>query len=82
MITVNDLEEMKSKSIIPFGNQYEFLFATLEDYYFAKMDGISRIIAELSDWDTEAQRVIADKLIEIISESGIVGFYKNEILLF
>ncbi|MBD5456852.1 MAG: hypothetical protein HDR23_10415 [Lachnospiraceae bacterium] len=80
MKTVKDLEEMKSKSMIPFGSQYEFLFATLEDYYIAKMDGINRIKAELSKWDTDAQRVIANKLVEVISESGIIGFDKNEIL--
>lgn len=80
MKTVKDLEEMKSKSMFPFENQYEFLFATLEDYYIAKTDGMNRIKIELSYWDTEAQKVIADRLIEIISESEIVGFDKNEIL--
>lgn len=80
MKTVKDLEDMKSKNMIPFGNQYEYFFVTLEDYYIAKLDGKNRIKAELSNWDTEAQRVIADRLIEIISESGIVCFDKNEIL--
>lgn len=78
--TIKDLEEMKNKSMIPFGNQYEFLFATLEDYYIGKMDGINRIKTELSNWDVEAQKVIANKLVEIISEGGIIGFDKNEIL--
>lgn len=78
--TLKDLEDMKNKSMIPFGNQYDFLFATLEDYYIGKMDGINRIKAELSNWDLEAQKVIANKLIDIISESGIIGFDKNEIL--
>lgn len=78
--TLKELEEMKSKSMVPFGNQYEFLFATLEDYYIGKMDGINRIKAELSNWDIEAQKVIANKLIDIISESGIIGFNKDEIL--
>lgn len=78
--TLKDLEDMKNKSMIPFGNRYDFLFATLEDYYIGKMDGINRIKAELSNWDLEAQKVIANKLIDIISESGIIGFDKNEIL--
>lgn len=78
--TLKDLEAMKNKSMIPFGSQYEFLFATLEDYYIAKMDGVNRIKDELNNWDVEAQKVIANKLIDIISESGIIGFDKNEIL--
>lgn len=44
------------------------------------MDGINRIKTELSKWDIEAQKVIANKLISIISESGIIGFDRNEIL--
>lgn len=80
MKTVKDLEEMKNKSMIPFGNQYEFLFATLEDYYIAKMDGINRIKAELSNWDAEAQRVIVNRLVEIISEDDLYEFNPNEIL--
>lgn len=78
--TLKDLEAMKNKSMIPFGSQYEFLFATLEDYYIAKIDGVNRIKDELNNWDVEAQKVIANKLIDIISESGIIGFDKNEIL--
>lgn len=78
--TLKDLETMKNKSVIPFGSQYEFLFTTLEDYYIAKLDGVARIKSELSNWDIEAQKVIANKLIDIISEDGIVGFDKNEIL--
>lgn len=78
--TLEDLETMKNKSMIPFGSQYEFLFATLEDYYIAKLDGVARIKTELSNWDIEAQKVIANKLIDIISEDGIVSFDKNEIL--
>lgn len=78
--TLEDLEAMKNKTIIPFGNQYEFLFATLEDYYITKMDGVNRLKAELNNWDIEAQKVITNKLIDIISESGIIGFDKNEIL--
>ncbi len=80
MKTLKDLEEMKNKSCIPFGNQYEYLFATLEDYYIAKMDGLSRIKAELEQWDNDAKKVIVEKLVVIIAESGIVGFDKNEIL--
>ena len=80
MKTLKDLEEMKNITMIPFGNQYDFLFATLEDYYIAKMDGIDRIKAELKNWDNEAQKVIVNKLVEIISEDEMIGFDKNEIL--
>lgn len=80
MKTIKDLEEMKSKIMIPFGNQYDFLFTTLEDYYITKMDGINRIKAELNNWDKEAQKIIVNKLVDILSESGIVNFDENEIL--
>lgn len=80
MKTLRDLEEMKNKAMIPFGNQYDYLFATLEDYYIAKLDGVDRIKAELQNWDKESQRFIVNKLADIISESGIIGFDKNEIL--
>lgn len=80
MKTLKDLEEMKNNTMVPFGNQYEYLFATLEDYYIAKMDGLNRIKAELQNWDEEAQRVIVNKLADIISESGNIGFDRNEIL--
>ena len=66
--TLKDLEAMKNKNMIPFGSQYEFLFTTLENYYIAKMDGINRIKAELNNWDVEAQKVIANKLIDFILE--------------
>lgn len=80
MRTLKDLEEMKGKAMIPFGNQYDYFFAKLEDYYIAKMDGLNRIGVELQNWDREAQQVIANRLIEILSENGIVGFNRNEIL--
>lgn len=80
MKTLIDLEEMKKMSMPPFGNQYDYLFATLEDYYIAKMDGIERIKAELQNWDKEAQKVIVNKLVEIISEDEMIGFDKNVIL--
>lgn len=57
-----------------------FLFATLEHYYIAKIDGINRIKAELNNWDKEAQKVIVNKLVDIISENRIVIFDENEIL--
>ena len=80
MKTLKDLEEMKKIPMIPFENQYDYIFATLEDYYIAKMDGINRIKAELKNWDIEAQKVIVNKLVEILSEDELIGFDKNEIL--
>ena len=80
MKTLKDLEEMKKIPMIPFENQYDYLFATLEDYYIAKMDGINRIKAELKNWDIEAQKVIVNKLVEILSEDELIEFDKNEIL--
>lgn len=80
MKTLKDLEEMKNKSCKPFGNQYDYFFATLEDYYISKLDGLDRINAELQNWDNESRQIIVNKLIEIISKSGIIGFDKNELL--
>jgi len=80
MKTLKDLEEMKNKTMFPFENQYDCLFARLEDYYIAKSDGVNRIKEELQNWDKESQQVIVNKLIDIISESGIIGFDKNKIL--
>lgn len=80
MKTLKDLEEMKNKTIVPFGSQYDYLFTTLEDYYVAKPDGVNRIKAELQNWDKESQRFIVNKLVDIISDSGIIDFDRNEIL--
>lgn len=80
MKTLRDLEDMKNKAMIPFGNQYDYLFATLEDYYITKMDGLDRIKSELRNWDKESQQVIVNKLVNIISENEITDFNKNEIL--
>lgn len=80
MKTLKDLEDMKKLPMIPFENQYDYLFATLEDYYIANLDGISRIEEELNGWDKEAQKFIVNKLADIISEDGIIGFDRNEIL--
>lgn len=78
--TLEDLENMKKEACIPYGTQYDYFFAALQDLYIAKLDGLSRIKAELEQWDDEAKEVIAEKLIDIISESGIMEFDKNEIL--
>lgn len=80
MKTLKNLEEMKNKSCEPFGNQYDYFFARLEDYYISKLDGLDRINAELQNWDDESKLIIVNKLIEIISKSGIIGFNKNELL--
>ena len=78
--TLKDLNDMKNNKMSPFGNQYEFFFATLEDYYIAKMDGKERIEAELSNWDSEAQKEIVCKLADIIEADGLIGFDRNDIL--
>lgn len=71
---------MKNKKMPPFGNQYEFFFATLEDYYIAKMNGKERIKTELSKWDSEAQKEIVNILADIIESDGLIGFDRNDIL--
>lgn len=71
---------MKNNKMSPFGNQYEFFFATLEDYYIAKMNGKERIKIELSKWDSEAQKEIVNILANIIESDGLIGFDRNDIL--
>lgn len=39
MKTLGDLEEMKNRSNIHFGNQYDSLFMTLENAYIKSHDG-------------------------------------------
>ena len=79
MKSIKDLEEMKNQKCIPFGSQYNFFFMTLEDYYVGKLDGLARIKAELSNWNMEAQIVIVNELISIISASGIAGFDEEDL---
>lgn len=78
--TLKFLNDMKNKKMPPFGNQYEFFFATLEDYYIAKMNGKERIKTELSKWDSEAQKEIVNILADIIESDGLIGFDRNDIL--
>lgn len=78
--TLKFLNDMKNNKMSPFGNQYEFFFATLEDYYIAKMDGKERIKIELSKWDSEAQKEIVNILADIIESDGLIGFNRNDIL--
>ena len=78
--TLKYLNDMKNKKMPPFGNQYEFFFATLEDYYIAKMNGKERIKTELSKWDSEAQKEIVNILADIIESDGLIGFDRNDIL--
>lgn len=80
MKTLNDLNDMKNNKMLSFGNQYEFFFATLEDYYIAKMDGKKRIKTELSKWDSETQKEIVNILADIIESDGLIGFDRNDIL--
>lgn len=78
--TLKFLNDMKNNKMSPFGNQYKFFFATLEDYYIAKMDGKERIKTELSKWDSEAQKEIVNILADIIESDGLIGFNRNDIL--
>lgn len=80
MKTLKDLEDMKTQKSSLWGTQYDLFFARLEDYYISKLDGIDRIQAELSNWDKDAQEIIINELIRIISNSGIIGFNKNKLL--
>ena len=78
--TLKFLNHMKNNKMSPFGNQYEFFFATLENYYIAKMNGKERIKIELSKWDSEAQKEIVNILANIIESDGLIGFDRNDIL--
>lgn len=78
--TLKFLNDMKNNKMSPFGNQYEFFFATLENYYIAKMNGKERIKIELSKWDSEAQKEIVNILAKIIESDGLIGFDRNDIL--
>lgn len=78
--TLKFLNDMKNNKMSPFGNQYEFFFVTLENYYIAKMNGKERIKIELSKWDSEAQKEIVNILANIIESDGLIGFDRNDIL--
>ena len=80
MNTIKDLEEMKNESYGFFGTKYNYFFEELTDYYIAKSDGISRIEAELSNWDSDTRKFIVNELVNRISESGILDFNRKEIL--
>ena len=79
MKTLKDLEQMKTEKSTPFGTQYDYFIARLEDYYISKSDGLSRIISELSQWEDGAQKVIIQELVEAIYNSGTTGLDKQEI---
>ncbi len=78
--TLKYLNDMKNNKMPPFNSQYEFFFATLEDYYIAKLDGKERIKTELAEWDSEAQKEIVNILADIIESDELIGFDRNDIL--
>lgn len=78
--TLKYLNGMKNNKMPPFDSQYEFFFATLEDYYIAKSDGAKIIKDELAEWDSEAQKEIVNILADIIESDGLIGFDRNDIL--
>lgn len=78
--TLKYLNDMKNNKMPPFASQYEFFFATLEDYYIAKSDGAKIIKDELAEWDAEAQKEIVNILADIIESDGLIGFDRNDIL--
>lgn len=69
MKTLKDLEEMKNKPNIPFGNQYDYLFMELENDYIKSRN--SRIKDILKEWDPEARELIIEELIRILLEGGM-----------
>lgn len=78
--TLKYLNDMKNSKMPPFASQYEFFFATLEDYYIAKSDGSKIIKEELMEWDSEAQKEIVNILADIIEGDELIGFNRNDIL--
>lgn len=62
MKTVKDIEEMKNQETKMFGNAYNMLLMTLDNYYLSKSNGSERIKHELSGWDEEAQQIILTDL--------------------
>lgn len=70
MKTLRDLKEMRNMSNIPFGNQYDSLFMTLENAYIKSHNG--QIEQILEDWDTEAREFIIDELINILIDGGMI----------
>ena len=78
--TIKDLEGMKNIPATVFGNQYDFFFARLEDYYISKANGLDRIRGELQEWDKESKRIIIEELINIINKRELLYFDKNELL--
>ncbi len=70
MKTAADVEAMKAQSNTPFGTTYNFLIASLENFYVSKSNGVELIKKELSDWDKEARSQIIDALIREIKGSG------------
>lgn len=78
--SLKDLYDMKNNKMPLFGNEYDYFFATLEDYYIGKMYGKERIKVELSHWELEAQKEIAYKLADILEADELIEFNRNEIL--
>lgn len=80
MKTINDLLQMKENTIEIFGNEYDFFFSRLEEYYISKLDGKERIKKELEEWDEESKNFILSNLADMISETGLLNFDRNEII--
>lgn len=80
MNTISDLENLKNQACFPFGSAYDYLMATLEDYYIAKSNGTERIKKELENWDQESRKIIIDTLIESIG-STLQNFSGNDLRL-
>ena len=74
--TLKYLNDMKNSKMPPFDSQYEFFFATLEDYYIAKSNGAKIIKEELMEWDSEAQK----EIVNILESDELIGFDRNDIL--
>lgn len=72
--TLKDLEDMKFKKTRPFENAYEYFIENLVNDYVSKFDGVNRIKAELSEWDTEAQQVIIQEVSIRVKGLGLQDF--------
>lgn len=79
MKTIADLDRMREIPCPPFDNQYDFLMKRLEDDYIAKIDGFNRVRKALEDWDTDAQIVIIERLIQNIRQLELIDFNYKEL---
>jgi transcriptional antiterminator len=71
---------MKNEEYGYFENKYNYFFKALENLYLTKSNGLDRVKFELQCWDKETQKIIVDKLINMLIERELVDFKPEEIL--